>query len=325
MKNYCLLLTILLIALCACRNDSFKIDGNLTGLDGTAVHVVFRGDSGVVDQWANIDKKGRFSFKATASQPVIVTMSDQKGETLTTVVACNGDHIKIKGDASKAMGVKAGGNRVNDEWQLFRDEHAAFYTDTNPSRLDAAIEKYVKEHPDDMLSTLLLLVDYSDFTDRDKMVNLLKSINTEARPESLTMAFPGELSTRKNVSPRLMSLTLMRHNGDFEEIKLTDRITLISLWANPQNDRTTLIDKLTNSGKEIRIVDVLAEADTLRWHQTIAQDPTEWGHYWAPGGPLDQGIKLLGITSMPWFAVIDSAGLVAYSGPDLATALNSAR
>ena len=31
---------------------------------------------------------------------------------------------------------------------------------------------------------------------------------------------------------------------------------------------------------------------------------------------MEQGIQMLGIKSLPWFAVTDSTGLVVYSGPN---------
>lgn len=323
-KSY-LLLLLLIALLASCSSDSFKIEGDIVNLEGGAAKVVFRGDSGVVDQPVNLDKKGHFTFEGEAAQPVIVNLLDIHNKPLATVVACNGDHIKVKGDASKAMSVKVQGNTINEDWQLFRNEHAAFYTDPNPSRLDAAIEKYVREHPGDLLSTVLLMADYSNYSDRGKIETMLKGIDASARPESLTQAFPTDLKSRKaNVLPRLMTLTLVKHGGTFEEIKLTDRVTLINLWANPQNERNSLIDKLQDLDKSIRVIDVLAESDTLHWHQTIAADPKGWLHYWAPGGPLEQGIQLLGITSVPWFAVIDSTGMATYSGPDLNAATRAA-
>ena len=325
MKKSHLLLLLLVALLASCSSDSFKIEGNIEHLEGGAVKVVFRGDSGVVDELVNLDKKGRFSFEGVSAQPVIVNLLDSHNALLATVVACNGDHIKVEGDASKPMSVKVKGTRLNEEWQLFRDEHAAFYTDPNPSRLDAAIEKYVHEHPDDLLSTVLLMADYSDYSDRGKVEKMLKGIETEARPESLTQIFPTDLKSRKgNNLPRLMTLTLVKHGGNFEEIKLTDRVTFINLWVNPQKERNTLINKLQGLDESVRVIDVLAESDTLRWHQTIADDPKGWLHYWAPGGPLEQGIQLLGITSMPWYAVTDSTGMVTYSGPDLNAATRAA-
>ena len=324
MKKLLLFLLIIAAVLASCSSDSFKIDGNIANLDGGIVKMLVQADSGFAEVLTNIDKKGRFAIKWASSQPIIVYLVDGHNEPLTAVAVCNGDHIKVKGDASQPMSIKVKGTRLNEEWQLFRDEHAAFYTDPNPSRLDAAIEKYVREHPDDLLSTVLLMVDYSNYSDRGKVEKMLKGIDAKARPESLTESFPSDLKSRRgNVLPRLMTLTLVKHGSSFEEIKLTDHITLINMWANPQKERNMLINKLQGLNDDIRVIDILTESDTLRWHQTISGDPARWQHYWAPGGPLEQGIQLLGITSMPWFAVTDSTGMVTYSGPDIEAAIYS--
>lgn len=313
---------LLLLALASCSSDEFKIDGKFEDLGGNTVMVVFHGDSAMVDEKVEVDAKGRFTFKAVSLQPVLVNLYDWRGELLVSLIATGGDHIKVKGNASKALRIKVSGNRINEDWQLFRDEHAAFYADPNPSRLDAAIEKYVREHPGDMLSTVLLLADYSDYSDRDKMDKMLKSIEAKARPESLVQPFKDNPAWRgRDVIPRLMTLNLIKHHGEYEEIGLTKKVSLISLWANPQSNRKDLIDKLKALDKGVRVIDVLAEGDTLRWHNTIMADPDSWQHYWAPGGPLEQGIQLLGITSLPWYAVTDSTGLVTYSGPDLMAAI----
>lgn len=325
MKSITSTLWLVLIALLvtSCSGDGFKIDGDITGLEGTTtLRVVMATDTAIVDEHVNLDDKGHFSFKGTTTQPVIVNILNSKGEILALMVAAGGDHIKVKGDASKPLGIKVKGSHVNEQWQLFRDEHAAFYTDPNPSRLDAAIEKYVREHPADVLSTVLLMADYRDRSDRARLDQMLGSIQPQARPASLTrlLAAGSVAGTRM---PRLMDLTLVKYGGDFEEIHLTGHTSLISLWSNPQEDRNAIISKLQDLDKDVSIIDVLAESDTLRWHSTIANDPDRWKHYWAPGGPLEQGIQLLGPISMPWYAVTDSTGQVTYSGPSLDAALRN--
>ena len=314
---------MLAFILAACSNDSFKIEGKLANLDGMSVKVIFMGDSGVVDEWANTDKKGKFVIEGHAAEPVLVTLQDRMGKSLAMLVAANGDHLKVSGDA-KAGDIKVKGNRLNEEWQLFRDEHKAFYTDANPSRLDAAIEKYVREHPDKMLSTILLLADYSDYSDRNKVKTLLNSIDEKARPKSLAHGLEGNGREMRLTGhlPRLMTVKLMAHGGGFEEIKLTNQTTLIHLWATPEDNRQAVIDKLKGVGEGVRVIDILAESDTMRWQMTIADDPAGWKHYWAPGGPLEQDIQLLGFTTVPWFAVTDSTGLVTYSGPSVDEAVS---
>jgi hypothetical protein len=321
--QYLTALLVLAVAMTACSSDSFKIEGQLTNLDGVSVKVIFMGDSGIVDNWVDVDKKGKFIIEGHAAEPVLVNLMDRLGKPLAMMVAVNGDHLKVSGDAGKEKNIKVKGNRLNEDWQIFRDEHKSFYDDTNPSRLDAAIEKYVREHPDDMLSTVLLLADYSDYSDSEKVSALLNGINESARPKSLTMALEGNRGARLSGHlPRLMTIKLMAHGGGFEEIKLTNQTTLIHLWANPQDNRQAVIDKLQGVGEGVRIIDVIAESDTMRWHEAIAGDPAGWKHYWAPAGPLEQDIQLLGFTSVPWFAVTDSTGLVTYSGPSLDAALS---
>ena len=325
-----MLILLAVSLLTSCDSHKFKIEGELTNADGVAVRVVFHGDSGVVDEWADVDKKGNFEFKGEASQPTLVSILSQSNEPLITLVAVNGDHLKVTGDAHKAMDIRAKGNRLNEDWQLFRNEHAAFYADPNPSRLDAAIEKYAKDHPADMLSTVLLMADYSSYADIDKVKKILDGIDPKARPESLTEAFLGNPMGSKNHSvPRLMTITLCRKGGEWDEITLTGHISLLNLWANPQKDRENTItalealDGATNGA--VKIIDVLTEADTIRWSKTIAADPSSWSHYWAPSGPMEQGIQMLGISIMPWYAVTDSTGLVVYNGSSLDKAIATAR
>ena len=320
--QYLALLLSLTMAMASCSGDSFKIDGKLANFDSGMVRVIFPTDSGMVDEWVSVDKKGKFSDQGVVADPVIVSLLDSRSHLLVMLVASSGDHIKVKGDAAQPKTLKIKGSKVNEDWQLFRDEHAAFYTDPNPSRLDAAIEKYVREHPADLLSTVLLMADYSDYSDVDKINAMLKGIDVKVRPGSLVRSFEGRsMNAQTSRLPRIMALKLVKHGGDFEDVSLVDRMTLISFWANPQDNRSALINKLNQVGEDIRVIDVLTESDTLRWHQTIAADPKEWKHYWAPGGPMEQDVQLLGIKSLPWYAVTDSTGLVTYSGPSLDAAL----
>lgn len=318
--HFSLLLVASLLLSCG-GGSSFKIDGQLVNFNGTSIRVIFNGDSGVVDEMVDLDKKGHFSFKGEASQPAIVNLVDQRNSLITTMVAVNGDHLKVKGDAATAMSVKIKGNKINEAWQLFRDEHAAFYTDPNPSRLNAAIEKYVREHPADVLSTVLLIADYSE---PENVTEMLSVIALEAKPKSLTSAYGLVGKERSNaLLPRMMTLTLMKHKGPFEEIKLTGHYSLISMWIKNQDPRDKMREMLQGLDEGVQVIDVLAEGDTVQWQRTIADDPARWKHYWAPGGPVEQGIQLLGVTSMPWYAVTDSTGLVVYSGTSLTSAIKA--
>lgn len=327
MKKILLLFSLLVTLLVSCDSHHFKIEGDIKGVGGPEVRIIYPNDSVIVDEIVALDKKGHFAYQGSSPLPVVAVVADVRGNLLTSLVVADGERLKVKGDASQPMGLKIKGSKVNEDWQLFRKEHAAFYADANPSRLDAAIEKYVSEHPADLLSTVLLMHDYGNFTDRDKVQRLLDAIQATARPESLTAAFArSPMGKARSITPRLMSLTLVeKGKKEFEQVNLTGRITLINCWGNPAGDRQGLINKLQTIDASVSVVDVLTEGDTLKWHRTTADDPSAWRHYWAPGGPVEQGLQLLHITSLPWYAVTDSTGLVTYNGPDLAKALKAAK
>ena len=56
MNKIPLILLLLVAILASCNSDSFKIDGNIAHLDGNTLKVVFIGDSGVVEEIAEVDR-----------------------------------------------------------------------------------------------------------------------------------------------------------------------------------------------------------------------------------------------------------------------------
>jgi len=325
----------LLVVACAllvtsCSGDSVKVEGQLSNLEGSVLRVIAITDSTVVGQKVDVNPKGKFSTSIDGvSQPTIVTVLNHRNELLANAVAEKGGHIKLQGDASKPQAIKVTGSDLNERWQLFRDEHAAFYSDPNPSRLDAAIQKYVRENPTDILSTVLLMADYSNLTDRSAMDAMLSSLNPKARPASLVRAYKAmEPALTSRPVSRMMNLMLWR-NGSFDELTLVGRITLLYLWTTGSDNRAAVVDAIKQAsrqaGTSLQVADVLVESDTIRWHRTVAGDSASWHHYWSPGGPQDASLSQLNITTTPWFVVVDATGSIAYNGNDVQQACRIAQ
>ena len=324
-----LLLGMMALLAASCSGSGFKVDGELEGMHNPRVRIAFMTDSGVVDEWVEMKQDGKFQYRYRqhVEDPVLITLMGMNSAVLCHAVVQDGDHISFKGDASKPTAVKASGNDLNERWQLFRDEHAAFYGDPNHSRLDASIEKYVRENPNDMLSTVLLMADYGDLTSRDKIEGMLNAINIKARPASLLRSFKTQATTSQR-TPRLASLQLW-HKGAIEQVPLLGHTTLFYLWVNNDDNRQSIVQSLKSlaqqAGDKVTIADVKIAADTLRWSQTIAADSATWKHYWAPGGPGWSAFRQLEINMVPWFVVTNNDGTVAYAGADVQQACRVAQ
>jgi len=303
----------------SCTSNSFKLDGSIDQLESPNIRIVFANDSGIVDEYIT-PQKGQFSFKAKISAITLVSILDSHNNLLAQAIAEPNSHIKLHGSADKPTSIKISGNDLNEQWQLFRNEHEAFYADPNPSRKDATIEKFIRENPDNLLSTVLLIADYSNLSDNIKVNELLQSIHTEAKPIALTRTYQALIKSQQlnNKNRILTSMRLVQLGGKHIELATTGRISLLYFWKQPSNNRTHQTQQLKTltqqTNQQIHIADILIDGDTIRWGNSVKSDSALWQHYWAPLGPLDNSLKPLHITSCPSFAVIDSAGHIAYCG-----------
>ena len=72
--QYLALLLTLTVAMVSCSGDGFKIDGDITNIEGDALRVIFATDSGMVDEWVNIEKNGKFSYRGNVSEEPVTPL-----------------------------------------------------------------------------------------------------------------------------------------------------------------------------------------------------------------------------------------------------------
>ena len=69
-----------------------------------------------------------------------------------------GDKIKITGEGSDPYSWNISGNRLTEEWNVWRLDNKTVLSSGDYSKINTAVEKYVKANQDNPLSTLLLLI-----------------------------------------------------------------------------------------------------------------------------------------------------------------------
>ena len=322
------LLTICLatLILASCGRSSIKIDANIKGLGIQSVHVAYCGDYGAVDEIV-MAQDGKFEVECQSSEITLVTITDFRSTPLALFAAQNGDHIKIEGELSKPDNIKVTGNDATEQWMEFKHKHAALYNAASKKALNQEIEKWVKAHPDKVSSTLLLLFDHSALMNEKGDMPLLNIIKPEARPERLLAAatWLNEYYSH-HTSKEILSLNLCSTNGDFEQLSVQGKPTLLYFWSNDRENRTDIIttikDKMLRNDV-ITIADVLVDADTARWAATCRADSASWRHYWVPGGVTDIALLSLRIPTVPFFVATDSTGHIVYRGTSVANAIKA--
>ena len=328
--------TIFRIVLCvltvmsvmSCKQDYIKVDINIKGLGSQSVHLIYQGDFGAVDD-VLAAKDGKIETECVSSQLTLVTVMASRGMMLARFAAQNGDHIKIEGTIDKPKEIKVSGNEATEQWMAFRNSHSALYEKSPSAALDKEIEKWVKEHPKQLSSTLLLLFDHSDLAGALLKEPLLNLIAPEARPEHLlsSVEWLSNYYSNKAVK-KLTNLNLCGASGDFEQVALNGKPALLYFWSNDLENRNDIISaikrKLESAGSDqLMVADVLVDPDTMQWKAKCRADSATWKHYWVPGGVMDAALRDLRIPSAPYFVATDSIGYIQYRGSSVAAAINS--
>lgn len=325
--QFSILWLLLLPALAGCSR-SFTIKGRVKGLDGQSLHVAWLTAGGVREQWVKCEKD-RFVIEGATDELTLVTICTSGMQLLARLAVENGDHLQLRGDLSQPFGLEIKGPDVDERWLKFIADHSADYQNAASNHLNQAIEDYVKAHPSDVLSALLVLVDYDARGDWNKASKLLEGLDEEAKPTGLVESCLSLIRERGKPNGRLNDLSLGDSHGGFSTVRLSDApVTLLYFWRNDAGHRG-LVEAIKSFrapyGKRLQVADVYVEPDTMGWSSTLRAIDAHWAHYWAPGGPLDKNLRPLEVQSLPAFALVDSAGTVHYCGPSLNVARGKAR
>lgn len=321
-----LMTTLLLMVLSGC-SKSFKIKGNVLGVGTQNLRVLYATPLGVWEQWVMSDNN-RFEITGQSEEPVLVIISNAQGGLLARFMLANGDDIKVRGTSVDPYRLEVQGPDVNERWYAFIRDHASQYSNDDRTTLNSAIADYARQHPDDVLSALLLLCDYRSTGGIDEVKPLLEALKPEARPESLLATYRNLLKQAAKQPTTLSSLLLFESKGDYASFSpTTARASLLYLWSVQNSvgkDSKPLSDVASQMGKKALIADVLMDGDTSSWSINRREYLTAWPqHFWAPEGPMNESLKHLNIVATPTFIVADSLGHVTYMGSNVQQAVTS--
>ena len=313
------ILCLALAVLTACTSDEFTISMRVKGLGNQNVRLVYLADDALTDTIVPCHSD-RLDYVGHSSQLTVITIVDPHEKVLAQAAVVNGDNIDIDGDLSGAKPLRVRGNDATEQWNAFRNDHAALYAGNDQDKLDAAIEEFIAKNRKSVTATLLLMCDYTHQWDTARSDSLLQTIDASARPTSLLRSYSAMTLAMENHSSRIAAVTLLADGGNFETFSPLTHTSVILFWLSTDKRRADYVEAMRRLGerndKRLQIVDISLDADTATWHRTVRADSTEWLHYWAPGGVTDIALVSLHIQRLPLLIVSDSVGSIQYRGND---------
>lgn len=313
-------LALVVAVMCGCKkeNKPFKVKAELQGLGSQQVKVVYSGaDGGIVDYWARCENNS-FEIEGTCSNPSLLMVYNKMNVPIIKLVVAGGDKLEVKGKILEPYDLRVEGSEMAKQYNDFLVKHKTEYKSANTQALNTAIEYFVKDNPKSIVSTVLVMLDYSpgDDTAIDK---LLEKIDDSAKPESLIDSYNLLKARAKKPATKLTSLNIFEQStGDFQMAHIKgDKPSVIVFWDRElgSNKRKEIFDEMKMLDlSQVQVMDISLDIDSTGWYFATHQDGTTWKHYWVPGSMMNGEIVNLQVNTTPTIIVTDSLGNQQYRG-----------
>lgn len=324
------LLTLLSAILPGCSGpDSFEVKGHVKGDATINLRALYYVDGALQSSIFPADR-GSFAFKGRAPEGAVVEILDNDYRLLGRFYAENGDEIDVTIDPKSPAAMKVEkGNEAAIRWAQWLNANAKILDGRNSKAINALVAKYVKAHPQDIVSTLIVTTVYDASADPEGASKLLSSIAPEARPTALTDAF-ATLLTYADTSAgkrRVSPLTLMAQGDTVTTFSPRKHRLSLLVFSDENSGRADSIVpalrrlRKAHTDKALGIIDISLDTDTLAWQSSTRNDTATWDAAWGTGGIASAALRPLAIPRLPYFIVTDSVGSQIYRGASISQAL----
>lgn len=326
-----------LLALLSCGKNEFTLDFQLEKEITENYNVTYYATDvkgGVTIQAVASVRDGKCELKGITKRPTLVMISNRRALLPLVVVADRGDKIQIKGTDKQPFSWNVTGNTLNDEITLWRLENQGLITTQGIDSINASIEKFVGENPENPVSAILMLSYFRRKDDEKTYNDLMASLRKEARDSQLLsmLARSDQMFHYYSYPAKLHSLVMRSDKEGADTLRADSKNPVIMMfWQSAEGEKKEILDSLKNLGKEfpdsVRIIaDVCLNSDSLAWRTAIRKDSIEnIKRFWAPLGLADPAIMKMKVNATPYFIVFDKSGEQVYRGKEISEALKDYR
>ncbi|MBD5217848.1 MAG: DUF4369 domain-containing protein [Bacteroidales bacterium] len=326
------LVSLLMLMLSGCGKNEFIVKGALDASVTENYRVLYyaadkRG--GFITEATLVISEGKGELKGITRLPCVVYVFDGGDVPVVSFYARRGDKITISGSSANPREWSFSGNDINKQWSEWRADNLKALS--SPYSANAAVEKFVAEHPDDPLSLILLMTIYDRRLSDSHFRSLFDSLGEKARDAEWLRLFNPASSVGSdsfNVPGVTATGFPVRVNPDSMVTLKYDETPRTLFWFcrrsdNPSRTELATIRNLiaSNPSDRLRVNVILFAADSVAIARNHLADSVPSAHfYWAPEAEASPAAAALGVTSTPRFVVTDRRGRTLYNGADMSAA-----
>lgn len=329
MKTYILYIIAVLTALLATacgHSDSFRVHGELT--DGSSINLrVVYYTNGSVITGITASNAGKFMYEGQAAKPALVELYDNDYRLLGRLIARNGEDIEVKLDRTNPYRISIDGNDTGEALAAYLSANADDLQSASIAGRNRLIAARVKAEPASPVSYLLLVTEFSTPGYEQLADSLLSLIPEEARIEGVSAGFEAMLRRVADgvADDKVMPVPYMVSGGRTRMFRPSDTPLSLIILSDARTSGDSVLNVMRDLSRHERkgrfdILDLNLDQDTMVWRRTVRNDSATWTQGWAAGGISARGVDRLGVSALPCFVLVDSAGRRLWYGSSAAIA-----
>lgn len=316
-----LAMAAVLLCTAACgSSDTFTVSGSIAGNPSMNIRVIYYTD-GKVFTGVTAVRDGDFAFEGTAPEDALVELYDNEYRLIGRIVARNGDKIKVEYDPADHSSLQIKGNPASERWAEFSRKTA----DADASARNAAVVDYVSANPGDPLSAMLVMTEY-DCREGSASIadSLLTLLAPEARAADITAGYNAVLDHLNSTTSRstVSTIPYLAPGGRtkvFNPRRADISLIAVSKRGDGRDSIVAVLRKLHDhkTKQHLELIDLSIDADTISWSLGVRRDSVKWTVGWVAGSISGLALDRLGVPSVPYFIVTDSAGRQLWRGTEI--------
>lgn len=326
---------VLSFMLTGCVKNEFTIETELPAdVNNTYKMLYYASDpvkGWIVESVLSVEQ-GKSTFLGMTRNPVIVYVFTGGTQPVTFFYAERGDKIKISGNSGDPLSWMISGNDINEELSAWRKENREILMTWRPgagdgvAEVNAAVEKFVRSHPNNPVSTLLILEYYDRRNDESgfrKCWALLKGDAMEGKWQEIVSRNDMLSEVPSSSLPERIVLRSVKSATGYDTITFGKLPIMLYFSRSGVQNYRSQIRELKNIAEESDsssriIANILLEPDSiLRWQNSRQDSLHTVIDGWIPLGISDARIRNLGIGRLPFVIVVDRKKKIVYRGDDL--------
>ncbi len=299
------------------KPDGFVVKMKINNLRDREVRTRYFNGLSVVSG-SSLPFDGEVTLTGKTGDKTLLTFSLVDGTHLASLIVGNGDEIEVTLDADFPNEAKISGSADSKKLLEFRSANSHLFDMADPERLNDAIARYITDHPDEIVSTALLVNWFSTPGYEMRADSLLRLINPAAKSRPLLNNYQNQLAEQLSVDALANLTSLSFVNSRDSLIRFSPVRSSVSLIAflddgSGRSSRRQDLAQLNEVYKRyprrrFNILEFTLAVDSLNWQITMNSDTSSWQRVWAPAIFSDPRLRKFAVPGVPFFMVVDSTG-----------------